>query len=120
MKMSPQDLIHALQIRGVTLHLSEGQLEAEGPDRVIKAFLPVLRQHKSALVEMLAERELPNSTCGQCEHFRTSRINPRGFGVCKLANNGPWCHPRLAILPSEIAGKYFSPGKNRNPIKTQL
>lgn len=113
MKMSPQDLIRALQIRGVTLHLSEGQLEAEGPDRVIKAFLPTLRRHKAALVQLLAKHEQPTNTCGQCEHFRPSRVNPGGFGVCEQANGPAWCHDHLAILPSEPAGKYFQPTERR-------
>jgi len=64
--MEPAEIIQQAQAEGLRITLAEsGGITYEGPEQVAAKWLPAIRDHKAALVELLA-RQVVGLPCGRC------------------------------------------------------
>ena len=90
--MTAATILASARDAGLSVHLEQGKLTAEGPTAALAQWVPELRAVKPALVALLADpaaADSPNSpaspaspplalvSCRTCTHYLP---NPRGFG----------------------------------------
>jgi hypothetical protein len=98
--VTPREVINEAASHGVALSILDGQLRYSGEAQAVAAILPLLREHKTAILEELT-REPSGSPApsdswecptGYARH-REFWISDYGLKICSI------CHPGPAHVP---------------------
>ena len=82
--MTPRDIINEAASHGVALSIRGGRLRYQGEARAVAAVLPLLRQHKTDIINELANSIPWACPLGQREFW----VSDYGLKICAK------CHPR--------------------------
>ena len=79
--MTPATLLRDATADGVVLRMSDGTLKASGEHAALNRWLPIIREHKAAILELLEPRrceaaKLPRRHCHDCGNLRAGSARP--------------------------------------------
>lgn len=93
--MTPHEIINKAASHGVTLSIRDGKIQYSGEAQAVAAILPLLRQHKTAIINELSGEPSGSpapSASWECPtryaRHRESWVSDYGLRICAT------CHPR--------------------------
>jgi len=93
--MTPREVIKEAASHGVALSILDGRLRYQGEAQAVAAVLPLLQEHKTAIIKELT-REFsgsPSPASWQCPtgyaRHRESWVSDYGLRICSICHPGP-------------------------------
>lgn len=95
--MTPREIINEAASHGVTLSILDGQLRYSGDAQAVAALLPILREHKTAIIQELSGgpsgSPAPSSDPWECPtgyaRHREFWTSDYGLRICSICHPGP-------------------------------
>jgi len=93
--MTPREVINEAASHGVALSIRDGRLHYQGEAQAVAAVLPLLQEHKAAIINELTRKRSEASAPDQWQcptgyaRHREYWVSDYGLKICSICHPGP-------------------------------